>query len=401
MLFISAQGGALLSPAAAWAWEEEARGMAFDLLLGLHALHAADVAHRDLKPANILLGPPVTDHAPGCDCKLCTGKVKLCIADFGLGRLLKLEKEKEKEASDGASGGGGGGGGGGGPLPLTFEVVTPGYKAPELLSATMPQDNNGLGGGGCYDGKKIDSWSAGAIVAEMLADFGARDQLAQEDAPSKGKHWLFGSERTDVFPLLGYPSEREWHDIAKHAGGMEGVENLKAALVRDLRECDVADELNKGAGLPLIPLAPGTRVHPVRRPGGEGLAGAPRYPALELISGLLAFSPDQRWDTKTALSCEWFQPLRKLYPAAIEEAEGAGRAAKRTLEALCCRELDGKDGEHAFHALAEMVHPGWRSSWKKLNGERGVDWAAVDGVQFQVARGGGGVDAPLLGAKEV
>lgn len=394
MLFISAQGGAPLSPAAARAWEEEARGMAWDLLLGLHALHTADVAHRDLKPANILLGPPVTDHALGCECKLCTGKVNLCIADFGLGRLLKLEKEKE------ASGVTSGGGGGGPPLPLTFEVVTPGYKAPELLCATMPQENNGLGGGGCYDGKLIDCWSAGAIVAEMLADFGARDQLAQDDAPSKGKHWLFGSERTDVFPLLGYPTEHEWRDIAKHAGGEEGVENMKAALVRDLRECDVADALNRGAGLPLIPLAPGARMYPVGRPGGGGLAGTPRFPALELISGLLAFSPEQRWDTKTALCCEWFQPLRKQHPAAIEEAEGAGRAAKRTLEALCCRELDGSDGEHAFHALAEMVHPGWRSGWKKFNGERAVDWAAVDGVKLEVERGAG-VDAPLLGAKKV
>jgi serine/threonine protein kinase len=90
----------------------------YQILLGLQYLHSAGCSHRDLKPENILINE---------DCE-----VKLC--DFGLARSMCLEDFQMS----------------------TNYVQTRWYRAPELI----------------LDGDvittKIDVWSAGCIMAELL-----------------------------------------------------------------------------------------------------------------------------------------------------------------------------------------------------------------------------------------
>lgn len=93
----------------------------YQLLRGLKYLHSASVLHRDLKPQNILLNSNST-----CD---------LVVCDFGLSRVLDPEH----------------------PPRLSEYVATRWYRAPEV-TLTLNQYSS-----------KMDMWSVGCILAEMLA----------------------------------------------------------------------------------------------------------------------------------------------------------------------------------------------------------------------------------------
>jgi len=88
------------------------------ILNGVRQLHENDYVHRDIKPANILIND--------------RGEVK--IADFGLTRFLPQNSKNRR---------------------FSVQVVTPGYRAPELLL-----------GDHCYN-KSIDIWSLGCLLYEM------------------------------------------------------------------------------------------------------------------------------------------------------------------------------------------------------------------------------------------
>lgn len=92
----------------------------YQLLRGLKYMHSAAVLHRDLKPQNILLNSNST-----CD---------LVVCDFGLSRVLDPAH----------------------PPRLSEFVVTRWYRAPEV-TLTLNQYSS-----------KMDLWSVGCILAEML-----------------------------------------------------------------------------------------------------------------------------------------------------------------------------------------------------------------------------------------
>lgn len=123
------------------------RSYSAQILSGIAYCHSMGVMHRDLKPQNILV----------------TRDGGLKIADFGLARTFTANIK-----------------------PLTIEVVTRWYRAPEILL-------------GCNTyTASIDVWSAGCIIAEMF-----------------DKEVLFpGTSEIDqihrIFKMLGTPSYKTW-----------------------------------------------------------------------------------------------------------------------------------------------------------------------------------------------
>lgn len=101
---------------------DHVRFILYQILRALKYAHSARVLHRDIKPKNILVSSK-------CEVKLC---------DFGLARVY-FEHHLEQKTDN-----------------LTDYVATRWYRAPELL----------LGNEG-YD-EKIDVWSVGCVLAEML-----------------------------------------------------------------------------------------------------------------------------------------------------------------------------------------------------------------------------------------
>ncbi|KAJ5792656.1 p38 MAP kinase [Penicillium pulvis] len=86
----------------------------YQILRGLKYIHSAGVIHRDLKPSNIIIDE-------NCDLKIC---------DFGLARIHE-------------------------PL-MTGYIATRYYRAPEIMVSWQKY------------GSKVDMWSTGCIMAEML-----------------------------------------------------------------------------------------------------------------------------------------------------------------------------------------------------------------------------------------
>ena len=89
------------------------------LMTALQYLQEQAVVHRDLKPQNLLLSS--------------SGRLKIC--DFGMARQLELP-----------------------PRHTTREVVSPMYRAPELMLQSK-----------CVASPSIDMWSSGAILYEMAS----------------------------------------------------------------------------------------------------------------------------------------------------------------------------------------------------------------------------------------
>jgi mitogen-activated protein kinase 1/3 len=119
--------------------------LTYQMLIGLHSIHRADILHRDLKPDNILVGP-------NCELKIC---------DFGLARAQATCRNER--------------------IKMTEYVATRWYRAPEIMLSKY--------------GKASDVWSSGCVLAEMLGKnvlFPGKDYLHQLDL---------------IFNVLGSPTD--------------------------------------------------------------------------------------------------------------------------------------------------------------------------------------------------
>jgi len=144
------------------------KSLLYQILDGIHYLHANWVLHRDLKPANILVMGEGRDR----------GRVK--IADMGFARLFNSPL---KPLAD-----------------LDPVVVTFWYRAPELLL------------GARHYTKAIDIWAIGCIFAELLTSepiFHCR----QEDIKTSNPYHHDQLDR--IFNVMGFPQEKDWEDIRK------------------------------------------------------------------------------------------------------------------------------------------------------------------------------------------
>ncbi|RLN40576.1 putative protein kinase superfamily protein [Panicum miliaceum] len=118
------------------------------LLLGLEHCHDRGVLHRDIKGSNLLLDN--------------NGMLK--IADFGLASFFDPDRKQ----------------------PMTSRVVTLWYRPPELLLGAM---DYGVG---------VDLWSAGCILAELLAGRPIMPGRTEVEQLHK------------IFKLCGSPTEEYW-----------------------------------------------------------------------------------------------------------------------------------------------------------------------------------------------
>ena len=117
------------------------------MLAGLAHCHSLGVMHRDLKPQNILVAKDGT----------------LKIADFGLARCFTPNAR-----------------------PLTIEVITRWYRAPEILLGSNSYT--------CA----VDLWSTACIIVEMAN----KRALLTGDSEIDQLHY--------IFQFFGTPSEKEW-----------------------------------------------------------------------------------------------------------------------------------------------------------------------------------------------
>ncbi len=153
--------------------ESHRKYILYQLLLALHYLHSARLLHRDLKPSNILLSPT-------CHLKLC---------DFGLVRHLGDEEEG---------------------TVMTEGVATRWYRAPELLL-----------GSHCYN-EKVDMWSVGCILAEMLTKsplFNCNSTISQLER---------------VLQVTGRPSWEEMEEVGTQGSAVIRQCNIKPKTTKDL-----------------------------------------------------------------------------------------------------------------------------------------------------------------------
>ena len=178
------------------------------LLSGLVYLHENHIIHRDIKLSNLLLN----------------SRGYLKIADFGLARLC------EEPAR-----------------PKSTNVVTLWYRAPELLFGELSYDS------------KVDCWSAGCVMAELIAHkplLPGRSEASQLDL---------------MIQLLGTPNEAIW------------------------------------PGFSALPLT--SRFRLTSQPYSN-LRSEFRYihdTGVDLLQRLLTYDPRQRWSCARALSHPYFR----------------------------------------------------------------------------------------------
>ncbi|KAJ1452465.1 kinase-like domain-containing protein [Pelagophyceae sp. CCMP2097] len=130
--------------------DAEAKSYAQMLLRGLDFLHSHFVLHRDIKPANLLIGH--------------SGVLKL--ADFGYARALAESH-----------------------YAMSYQCCTLWYRPPELLLGAADYS------------ARVDSWSAGCVIAEVSTRLPLFPGDSEIDQLAK------------IFDVQGTPSEKNWPGV--------------------------------------------------------------------------------------------------------------------------------------------------------------------------------------------
>lgn len=194
----------------------------YQILLGINFCHMHRVLHRDLKPQNLLIDD--------------SGLLK--IADFGLARAVSTSS-----------------------APLTLEVLTVWYRAPEVLLGVREYT------------AAVDIWSIGAIFAEMV----------------NKKPLLPGAEYPDwdqlykTFELFGTPNEQIWPGFSELPYNRR---RPKPQFLQWIRE-------DLGKKVPLL---------------------AQDHNGIDLLRQMMLYDPSRRISAKDALRHSYFDTLdRTLY----------------------------------------------------------------------------------------
>ena len=133
--------------------EKVIKQIIYQIVCGVNYLHSLKYIHRDIKPDNILI----------------SSEGKIILTDFDLCR------QESKGKDD----------------PMTRTAVTLYYRAPELFF------------GDSYYGNKIDIWSIGCVIAELIIGkpiFKANNELGT---------------LSNIIEIIGCPSEENWPGVSQ------------------------------------------------------------------------------------------------------------------------------------------------------------------------------------------
>lgn len=198
-----------------------------EILEGLKFLHdQCRLMHRDVKGSNVLISND--------------GDVKL--GDFGLAREHKRRTK------------------------YTNRVVTLWYRAPELLLGSFKYN------------EKIDTWSVGCILAELLTGtplfFAHQEPIAMNE----------------ICRVCGTPTDDNWPNFRRIPAEAIRIDprkrNMPAVLPKTVYERRLEEEILE------------------KRPELEKMITNTCW---ELLDGLLTMNPAERWGAAAALRSTWFQ----------------------------------------------------------------------------------------------
>jgi len=174
--------------------ESDAKEVMRQLLDAIEYIHSKDIVHRDLKPENLLLEDKARD-------------TKIKLTDFGLSKIFDSEY-------------------------MSTACGTPGYVAPEILTATG------------Y-GPAVDMWSAGVIMYILLC--GYPPFYNENDAK------LFES----IMAANYHFHSPYWDNISKEAKSViqsllvpDPSKRLTAIQAKELEWFKITDDESKGTALP-------------------------------------------------------------------------------------------------------------------------------------------------------